>query len=115
MDKFSKKDEDIPKELLNSEYRRQLWKNTSKILKKVEAKIPVSSAYLMGSFTTSKKRPADVDFILLLKVKNQKKEKWSLDLVIAPDNDWGETVLQDTKKWMKQKYGSKKSAVIKIK
>ena len=35
--------------------------------------------------------------------------------VIAPDGRHGKFVLEDAKKWMKQKYGSKKSAVIRLK
>ncbi len=65
--------------------------------------------------TNNKKRPVDVDFIILLRTKDNKKSKWSVDLVIAPDNNHGKLVLEDAKKWMKQKYGSRKSAVIKLK
>ena len=92
-----------------------MWDNSRKILLKLEKALPISSAYLLGSFTTKKKRPADVDFILLLKIKdNDKKSKWSVDLVLAPENKYGDFVLKDAKKWMKQKYGAKKSAVIKL-
>jgi predicted nucleotidyltransferase len=107
--------EKIPKELLNSKYRKEMWKNVSAILNKIEKKIPVASVHLLGSFTTKKTRPADVDFIVLVKTKADKSAKWSTDLVIAPDNEYGEDVLEDAKKWMKQKYGTKKSAVIKLK
>ncbi len=69
----------------------------------------------MGSFTTGKKRPAGVDFILLLKTKGNSKSKWSVDVVLAPDNSHGDYILEDAHKWMKQKYGSKKSAVIRLK
>lgn len=85
-------------------------------MEKIEKALPISSAYLLGSFTTAKKRPADVDFILLLKVReNTSEANWSVDLVIAPENKNGAAVLQDAKTWMKQKYGAKKSAVIKLK
>ena len=93
-----------------------MWNNSQKILIKLEKNLPISSAYLLGSFTTKKKRPADVDFILLCQIKDKcKKSKWSIDLVLAPENDYGNFVLEDAKKWMKQKYGTKKSAVIKLK
>lgn len=101
--------------LLNSPYRKELWKNSQEFLKHIEKVVPVSSVHLLGSFTTKKKRPADVDFIILLKTKKNIKSKWSVDIVLAPDNKHGEFVLQDAARWMKQKYGSKKSAVIKIK
>ena len=69
---------------------------------KIEGILPVSSAYLMGSFTTKKKRPADVDFMVLLKTKEKNsKSQWSVDLVISPDNDYGNSVINDASKWMK--------------
>ena len=105
----------IPKKLLNSSYRKELWENSQDLIKKIEKVIPIFSVHLLGSFTTKKKRPADVDFIILLKTKKNLKANWSVDLVIAPDNDHGEFVLKDAHKWMKQKYGSKNSAVIKLK
>ena len=92
-----------------------MWSNSKKILTKIEKILPISSAYLLGSFTTKKKRPADVDFIILLQTKGKSKSNWSVDLVIAPDGRHGKFVLEDAKKWMKQKYGSKKSAVIRLK
>ena len=108
--------EKIPKKLINTEYRKEMWFNSKKILKKIEKQLPVSSAHLLGSFTTKKKRPADVDFIILLKTKEKnKKAKRSIDLVLVPDNDYGRIVLEDAEKWMKQKYGTKKSKIIKIK
>ena len=105
----------IPKKLLNSPYRKNLWENANKFIKKIEKILPISSIHLLGSFATNKKRPADVDFIVLLKTKEKNDAKWSLDLVISPDNNHGNLVLKDTKKWMRQKYGAKKSAFIKIK
>jgi predicted nucleotidyltransferase len=105
----------IPKKLLGSDYRKETWKNSQKIISKLEKALPITSAYIMGSFTTKKKRPNDIDFIILLQTKEKPKSKWSVDLVIAPDNEHGDLVLKDTKEWMKQKYGSKKSAVIRLK
>ena len=70
---------------------------------------------VLGSFSTKKTRPADVDFIVLLKTPEQKKKtKWSVDLVIAPDNEYGKFVLKDADLWTKEKYGLKKSATIKL-
>jgi len=105
----------IPKELLGSKYRIEMWKNSQKIIKKIEKVLSISSAYLLGSFVTDKKRPADVDFIILLQMKDKSKFNWSVDFVVAPDGKHGEFILEDAKKWMKQKYGIKKSAVIKLK
>lgn len=104
----------IPKKLINANYRKELWKNSQEFIKKIEKVIPISSVHLLGSFTTKKKRPADVDFIILLKTKSNK-SKWSVDIVLAPDNIHGGYILEDAKKWMKQKYGSRNSAVIRLK
>jgi len=38
-----------------------------------------------------------------------------VDLVISPNNRYGKDVLADAKKWMKQKYGIKKSTLFKLK
>lgn len=77
------------------------------MLKRVEKAIPVSHAYVMGSFVSKKSRPADVDFIILAQTKGKNtKDAWSLDLVIAPDNEYGEIVKEDAKAWMKEKYGA---------
>jgi len=108
-------DDSIPKELLKSKYRKEMWKNSKKIIKTLEKVLPISSAYLLGSFTTKKKRPADVDFIIMLKIRDKKQKNWSTDLVIIPDNKFGNWTLEDAKKWMKQKYGANKSAIIKLK
>jgi len=106
----------IPKILLRSKYRKDLWNNTQKILKKLEKVLPISSIYLIGSFATKKKRPADIDFVVLLKTKDRRPNvKWEIDLPIVPDNKYGHQVLEDVKLWMKQKYGSKNSTVIKLK
>lgn len=90
-----------------------MWKNAEEIVRKIEKVLPISSMYLMGSFASKKRRPADVDFIVMLQTPVKRKhEKWSLDLVIAPDNKHGKELLEDNKKWMKQKYGAKKSEVM---
>lgn len=96
-----------PKELLNSPYRKELWKNVQKIIRKIEKVIPISEMHLMGSFTSQKSRPSDVDFMVLLHTPQNSKKKWSVDLVIAPDNKHGREVLEDNKKWVKQRYGRK--------
>ena len=96
-----------PKELLDSPYRKELWKNVQKVVKKIEKVLPISEMHLMGSFNSKKKRPADVDFMVLLHTPKNKDKNWSVDLVIAPDNKHGREVLEDNKKWVKQRYGSK--------
>lgn len=104
------------KQLIKSLYRREMWKNVKVIVGKISKSLPISSMHIMGSFVSKKKRPADVDFIVMLRTPaKRKKAKWSVDLVIAPDNDYGKTVFEDAKKWTQQRYGSKKSAIIRYK
>ena len=104
----------IPRSLLRSKYRRTLWKNTERIIAKLKKVLPMSEIYLLGSFSSTKRRPADVDFIILIKTKIQKNANWSVDVVFAPDNPHGSFILADAKKWMRQKYGTRKSTVIRI-
>lgn len=110
--KFSK----VPKKLLCSPYRKEMWLNAKKIVEKLDKAIPIAHAYVMGSFTTKKKRPGDVDFIILLQTKEKNKNsKWCTDLVIAPNNAYGKYILEDENKWVKQKYGLKKSTLVQLK
>ena len=96
-----------PKKLLQSSYRRELWKNAEEIVRKIEKVLPISEMHLMGSFTSKKTRPADVDFMVLLRTPQNRKKNWSVDLVIAPDNKHGKEVLENNKKWVQQRYGKK--------
>lgn len=106
----------IPKGLLNSKYRKEMWKNVQDVAGKIEKLLPVQSIYVLGSFTTKKTRPADVDFIFLIMLKEKNKNaKWSMDLTIAPDNKYGRFMLTDADKWVKEKYGMEKSVMIKLK
>lgn len=108
--------ESIPKQLLKTKYRKELWTNAKKIVEKLNKVIPIKHAYVMGSFTTKKKRPGDVDFILLLQVGEKKKyAKWCLDLVVAPHNAYGAWVLKDEDEWVKEKYGLKNSTMVQLK
>lgn len=101
------------KQFLQSPYRRRMWRNAKRIADQLEKVLPISSMHLMGSFASTKQRPADIDFIVMLQTPDSRKgAKWSLDLVIAPDNQHGRELLEDNKKWMEQKYGKLKSAVI---
>jgi hypothetical protein len=103
-----------PKKLLQSAYRKEMWKNVEEIVKRIEKVLPVSSMHLMGSFVSKKTRPADVDFIVMLKTPQKSKNaRWSLDLVIAPDNKHGKQVEKDAKEWVKEKYGEKNCDIIK--
>jgi len=73
----------IPRGLIKSKYRKEMWKHSNEVMNKIEKHIPISSAYLVGSFSSNKKRPSDVDLILLLKTKEKKNKKWVLDIEIV--------------------------------
>ena len=105
----------LPKTLLQSSGRKEMWRNAKGVLKKLETVLPIKEVYLRGSFATNKKRPADVDFVILIKTKSRKNMKWSVDFVVCPDNEYGDAVVKDASRWMKQKYGVKKSAFIRLK
>ena len=71
---------------------------------------------MMGSFLTKKKNPYDVDFVVLVKSPLKAKMKnWSIDLVIAPDNAYGDKVLKELHVWMKKKYGEKATQFLRLK
>ena len=104
----------INKKYLNNDYRKVMWKNYEELIKKIETVIPISSAYLVGSFASSKERPADVDLLLFTKTKKNSNEDWAIDLEIVPDNKFGKEALKDVKKWCKEKYKDK-GGVLKLK
>ena len=105
----------IPKRFLTSKYRKDMWRNVNAMVEKISKVLPIKATYMMGSFTTKKRRPADVDFIVILETKSKTSAPWSVDMVLAPDTAYGAKIIKDARKWMKQKYGSKKSAFLRIK
>ena len=106
----------MPKNFLKNNYRKEMRYNAKKVIKKLEKILNISEIYLLGSFVTKKRRPADVDIIILLKTKHlSQKSKWAVDFVVTPSNKFGEETLKDAEKWMKQKYGYKNMAFIKLK
>ncbi len=108
--------EEVPEEMLDSKERRQMWKKSREILEKLEKILPVSSVYLLGSFTTVKKDPADIDVVLVVKTDPDIfDEKWSLDIQLVPDNKYGKWMLGECNEWMEKKYGKDKCTLIKLK
>jgi hypothetical protein len=93
-----------------------MWQNAQAMLVELEKVLSIEEAYVMGSFTTKKSRPADVDFVILLKVKEENPEAtWSVDLVIAPNNAYGRLVQKDAEQWTKKKYRLKNYAMTRLK
>lgn len=89
---------------LTTEYRKRLWEKSTDLVKKISTVIDVESIIVLGSFTTEKERPADVDFQILVKTKDTE-ENWSTDIQFVPNNKFGEEIVEDAKKWVEEKYG----------
>lgn len=95
-----------------SEYRKLMWKKSQDIINKISTVIDIEKIILLGSFMTKKERPADVDFIMMVKTKD--KEDWSTDIQFVPSNKFGEETIDDAKKWMEEKYGKDNYEVIEL-
>ncbi|OGZ99250.1 MAG: hypothetical protein A3C07_03670 [Candidatus Sungbacteria bacterium RIFCSPHIGHO2_02_FULL_47_11] len=104
-----------PVKLIVSQYRKDMWREMVPNLKKMLKHLPVEEVYVIGSFSSKKQRPADIDFMVLFKTKEkQNNEKWSFDFVVAPNNKHGKFVLDDVERWMRQKYGKKNFEITRI-
>lgn len=96
--------------LLESKRRRVMWANASDLIRRVCEVLPVKRIVVLGSFTTDKPRPADVDFIVLLGMEGD----WDADVVFVPDNEHGRSVEGDARKWMAEKYGEGNFEVVEL-
>lgn len=116
----------VPEKLLASKYRRQMWQKAKRVIETVEKMLeeilPVSSIYVLGGFTTGKKRPADVDVAVLVKSKERRHAKWRFDVSIDPvdlsifrDNPLGNRILEETDRIVRRKYKLKNSTLIRLK
>lgn len=82
----------------------------------MEKFLTIKAIYLVGSFTTQKKSPGDIDVIIYVETEEKlKNSKWAIDFMISPNNAYGKKVLTETEEWVKKKYGLKKSPTIKLK
>lgn len=93
-----------PRKLLSTRQRKDMWKDAVKLLNKLDKKINFSEIYLIGSFVSKKKRPADIDFCVVTKGINNS-SAYPIDIVIVPNCDKTEVYIKDIKKWMKKRYG----------
>ena len=104
----------LSKEFLKSGYRKKMWTDSVKTLKLLEKTLPISSVWLRGSFATNKKKPSDIDFIILLRTPKNHSSCVSADFKICLDNKSGKAALRDSNVRMKKKYG-KKFEVVRLK
>ena len=100
----------IPKALLKTKQRKEMWRDASRIVIRLDKKLGFSEIYAIGSFVSKKKRPSDIDFALVTKIKKDN-SAWPIDLVIVPEGDNTEEYLKDICKWMKRKYKRKCKAI----
>ena len=101
--------------MLKAKNRKIMWKNTKRILKKLNKPFPISKIYVCGSFTTKKKWPNDVDLIVLLKLKGKKKEeRWSADIEFVSNPKQASEILKAIDSYMKRRYGSKNSKIYEL-
>ena len=83
-----------------------MWKDASRIIKGFDKRFKFSEIYAIGSFVSKKKRPADIDFTVVAKMKNES-SAWPIDIVLVPKNHDSMYYIEDIRKWMKQRYGPK--------
>lgn len=98
---------------LGTPYRRRVWEKSMEILEKVSSVIDIDGAVVLGSFTTEKERPADVDFIVMVRTKDEE-EDWSTDMQFVPNNAQGRSVVEDARRWMEEKYGEGNYEVLEL-
>ena len=89
---------------LDNEYRKLIWNKSKQLINKISTVIDIDKVIVLGSFTTKKERPADVDFIIMIKTKDTG-EDWSTDIQFVPSTKFGKETIIDAKKWMEEKYG----------
>jgi predicted nucleotidyltransferase len=105
---------ELPKEMLESKNRKIMWKNTKMLLRKLEKTFCISNVYVCGSFLTKKKWPNDVDLIVLLQMKNQKKERWSADIEFVSTREQAQEILKAVEKYMEKRYGSQNARIFEL-
>jgi len=106
---------ELPKEMLKSKNRKIMWKNTKNVLNKLKKTFPISNVYVCGSFTTKKKWPNDVDLIILFKVKNNEKERWSADVEFVSNPKQTLEILKAIEKYMGKRYGQEDARIFELK
>jgi hypothetical protein len=89
---------------LNNEYRNLMWQKSKNLIEKISTVVDIEKVIVLGSFTTKKERPADVDFIVMIKTTD-KEDNWSTDVQFVPSTKFGDSTIIDAEKWMEEKYG----------
>ncbi|MBN2459477.1 nucleotidyltransferase domain-containing protein [Candidatus Woesearchaeota archaeon] len=96
----------LPKKYLATRERKEMWKDAKRIIEKVDKSLNLSEIHVVGSFVSKKKKPQDIDFAIVTKVKSKKSNPaYPVDLIILPENEDIKEYLDFLKKYMKKKYG----------
>jgi hypothetical protein len=104
---FFNRMKELPKKYLSTKNRQEMWKDTSKIIKKIDKELDLKEIHVVGSLISKKKNINDIDFAIITKVKNKESNSaYPVDLIILPDNEDTEEYLKFFEKYMKKKYGS---------
>jgi hypothetical protein len=84
-----------------------MWKHAKEILSKVDKELDLSEIYAVGSMISNKKKPEDIDFAIITRVKSKKSNPaYPVDFIILPENEDLPEYLEFFEKYMKKKYGS---------
>ena len=106
--------QELPEEMLESKNRKTMWKNATSLLRKLEKTLPIANIYICGSFLTKKKWPNDVDLIVLLQMKNAKKERWSADIEFVSTPEQAQEILKAVEKYMEKRYGPENARIFEL-
>ena len=77
---------------LDNEYRKLICDKSKQLIGKISTVIDIDKVVVLGSFTTKKERPADVDFIVMIKTKDSG-EDWSTDIQFVPSTNLAKKLL----------------------
>jgi len=97
----------LPKKFLSTKERKDMWGDAKKVIEKVDKALDLSEIHVIGSYVSKKKKPQDIDFAIVTKVKSKKSNhSYPVDFIILPENEDIKDYLDFLRKLMKKKYGS---------
>lgn len=99
-----------PEALLTTKERKALWRSVQPRLRAMCATLKPSAIYVFGSFASAKRRPADIDLAVVVRMRTGQKA-CPLDIVLVPAGKRGDVIVKDMRLWMQQKYGKRHGMV----
>ena len=83
-----------------------MWIDAKKVIEKVDKSLNLSQIHVVGSYVSKKKKPQDIDFAIVTKVKSKKSNlAYPVDFIILPENEDTKEYLDFLQKYMKRKFG----------